>query len=409
MPRALLERVSAEVPPCQPDRVEASELLEETWLLRVARSNFERFAGLAQSSVYPTQTCLTWGSLCSGSEGAAFVMRAIENALSKANQVVRFSHSFSCEINKEKRSWISCVAACEESVVRKLDAKLEAEADCLGADSDASEAAEGRRPGASRTGADSADADANGRGPGESGNEAEFPWLESSEEREAEKSPPIRDVADTPCLFTDIGHMSEKTAPCCCHGSKCNVPSVDLLLVGTSCKDLSKANPNKSQDRQRATFSLMHSRGGSAQTFRGLMGYLKNRRPSFVVFENVDTLDESSQSGASNQHILMDEIWRSWDTKGSRQFARRPNLDWPAGAGDATFSLRKSQRTPLWTSQPEMSSLASGTSAHIWPVVCAQGLHWKLKFLPTTMKLCLQSSGLERRRRRPRATNPWRL
>ena len=192
--------------------------------------------------------------------------------------------------------------------MRKLDAKLEAEADCLGADSDASEAAEGRRPGASRTGTDSADADANGRGPGESGNEAEFPWLQSSEEREAEKSPPIRDVADMPCLFTDTGHMSEKTAPCCWHGSKCNVPSVDLLLVGTSCKDLSKANPNKSQDRQRATFSLMHSRGGSAQTFRGLMGYLKNRRLSFVVFENVDTLDKSSQSGASNQHILMDEM-----------------------------------------------------------------------------------------------------
>ena len=53
---------------------------------------------------------------------------------------------------------------------------------------------------------------------------------------------------------------------------------------------------------------LESSRGGSAQTFRGLLKYLRSKRPAFILYENVDSLEESSQSGPTNQDILMSEL-----------------------------------------------------------------------------------------------------
>ena len=37
--------------------------------------------------------------------------------------------------------------------------------------------------------------------------------------------------------------LGQETAECWVHGRFCLVPSVDLLIVGTSCKDMSRANP----------------------------------------------------------------------------------------------------------------------------------------------------------------------
>ena len=53
MQRKLVPRVSETVVACEADSVEPEELSDETWLLRVAASNFERFAGIAESSIYP--------------------------------------------------------------------------------------------------------------------------------------------------------------------------------------------------------------------------------------------------------------------------------------------------------------------------------------------------------------------
>ena len=300
--RRLIPRVSETVVECAADPICEEELRDETWLLRLAASNFRRFASLASDSIYPTRKVLTWGSLCSGSEGAAFVMRAIGAALKEAKQPVQLSHRFSCEINKEKRDWISCVTACEERVMQKLERKATeqrkaAEArgagDGLGPKEEEQETEEeGWEPGDSkRAGGDRSDSD-----------------LE-----QASLSGQATDVADLPCLFTDILDMGDNMAACSCHStatraSKCFIPTVDLLLVGTSCKDMSKANPNKKRDREQATLSLQHSRGGSAQTYRGLVKYLAKRKPPLVVFEKVDNLDESSQGGMSNQQILMDEL-----------------------------------------------------------------------------------------------------
>lgn len=46
------------------------------------------------------------------------------------------------------------------------------------------------------------------------------------------------------CIFSDIRDMSNNEALCCMHNQCCPVPHVTCLFVGTSCKDLSRANPS---------------------------------------------------------------------------------------------------------------------------------------------------------------------
>lgn len=323
--RKLVPRVSETVVQCEADTVEAEELRDETWLLRVASSNFGRFAGIAEGNIYPSRRSLTWGSLCSGSEGTAFVMRAISAALREKRQPLQLTQTFSCEINKEKRSWISGVVACEERVMRRL-AQAHRQQQLLPGrrpGKTAKATTQGGEPGdpeaaAGSTQDDRKDEDGNvdtefsdhlqSLGASED-SEEDSAAADSADDEEMEEEKHCRkDVADMPCLFTDICDMGKEMATCSCHGSKCFTPSVDILVVGTSCKDLSKANPNKRKDSEQATFTQSHSRGGSAQTYHGLVAYLRKKRPPLVVFENVDTLDEGSQSGMSNQHILMEQL-----------------------------------------------------------------------------------------------------
>lgn len=319
--RKLVQRVSETVVTCEADTVEAEELRDETWLLRVASSNFERFAGIAESNIYPSRRSLTWGSLCSGSEGAAFVMRAISAALRESRQPLQLTQIFSYEINREKRSWISGVVECEERVMRRLEQALLQQQFLAGRrpGKAATAATQGGAPGEPEAAAGSAredHKDADGNVDAAAQFVDQLAAAEDSEEdsdsaaasSEKDEKPCQKDVADIPCLFTDICDMANDMATCSCHGSKCFTPSVDILVVGTSYKDLSKANPNKRKDSEQATFTQAHSRGGSAQTYHGLVAYLRKKRPPLVVFENVDTLDEGSQSGMSNQHILMEQL-----------------------------------------------------------------------------------------------------
>jgi hypothetical protein len=80
-----------------------------------------------------------------------------------------------------------------------------------------------------------------------------------------------------------------------------------LLIVGTSCKDLSRAN--SSAGAAGPAFSHENTRGGSAQTFKGLLGYVRVHRPLLVVYENVDTLDDNAGEGTpNNMDILCAEM-----------------------------------------------------------------------------------------------------
>ena len=65
-------------------------------------------------------------------------------------------------------------------------------------------------------------------------------------------------------------------------GRKCRVPDCDVLIVGTSCTDLS--NMSKHRINQ-PVLSLHASPGGTATTWRGLLGYLDSHAVDVVIYE----------------------------------------------------------------------------------------------------------------------------
>ena len=295
MSRQLVERVSEAPNPCAPDPVSAKELRDGTWLLRIAESNFQRFGDISDTSIFPTLRKMSWGSLCSGSEGTYFVMEAINAALAAANQEFRLEHRFSCEISPEKRCWIEAVAECGPATMQELlqlrSIDLESDGEDVKPTSEAQEKFQ-RNP---------ADSDS-------SDTLEDYPTnLAGCKPGEAKLRATL-DSSEMPCRFCDITDMGSRMSKCMAHGDKCFVPHVDLLVVGTSCKDLSKANPNKSKNKN--VLQQSTSRGGSAQTFRGLLAYLDAQRPAVVCYENVDALveDSCSLSGSSNMEVLMNEF-----------------------------------------------------------------------------------------------------
>lgn len=101
-------------------------------------------------------------------------------------------------------------------------------------------------------------------------------------------------VGEDVCIFEDIQQMGQDTAKCWQHGKRCPVQGVDLLIVGTSCKDISRASTGgPATSSEGPVFNREHSRGGSAQTYRGLMAYVRRHRPLLIIFENVDALDDA--------------------------------------------------------------------------------------------------------------------
>ena len=79
---------------------------------------------------------------------------------------------------------------------------------------------------------------------------------------------------------------------------------MDILVVGTSCKDLSRAN--SSVDQQKLVLAETQSKGGSAQTFRGFLAYCEGHRPKLIIYENVDSIDDKvSNTTETNLSLLM--------------------------------------------------------------------------------------------------------
>ena len=100
------------------------------------------------------------------------------------------------------------------------------------------------------------------------------------------------------CLFERAEDLGQEYAQCVKHERKCRVPHAEVVIAGTSCKDLSRANPTNNKGKP-CVLTQEFSQGGSAQTFRGLMLYLGRFQICLVFFENVDTLEEhdSANSG----------------------------------------------------------------------------------------------------------------
>ncbi len=103
------------------------------------------------------------------------------------------------------------------------------------------------------------------------------------------------------CVFEDAADMNGLEAPCHVHQRHCGIPFVDLLVVGTSCKDMSVLNPQKQKKRAAPVLSGTSSKGGSAQTFRNVLGYVSARCPPVVLFENVDAMEMASEACSSTE------------------------------------------------------------------------------------------------------------
>ena len=74
-------------------------------------------------------------------------------------------------------------------------------------------------------------------------------------------------------------------------------------FLATRHQDMSKANPAKPSG---LVLTGSASKGGSAQTFRGLLAYISTHRP-LVLFENVDNMEESKTDKVSNLDVLLSE------------------------------------------------------------------------------------------------------
>ena len=92
------------------------------------------------------------------------------------------------------------------------------------------------------------------------------------------------------------------------------MPPVDILVAGTSCKDMSRANSGAAAKSPSLVLTQATSRGGSADTFQGFLQYVESHRPFFIFFENVDAMmDESSKSSGaggagSNMDVFLAEL-----------------------------------------------------------------------------------------------------
>ena len=100
------------------------------------------------------------------------------------------------------------------------------------------------------------------------------------------------------CCFCRAEEMGQEKAWCVKHGCLCEVPIVDILIAGTSCKDFSKTSTAQRGYKSSGTLvlGLPASTGGSAETFHGLCSYLEKHVVSIMLFENVDTIDEATDS-----------------------------------------------------------------------------------------------------------------
>ena len=93
------------------------------------------------------------------------------------------------------------------------------------------------------------------------------------------------------------------------------IPSVDIFVACTSCKDFSKQHTKRTQGLVTQQTSTL---GGSAQTLRGVNAYIEAHRPTIILFENVDGIDETKEWCQQSQSDVsdMDVICSQWHSRG---------------------------------------------------------------------------------------------
>jgi hypothetical protein len=99
-------------------------------------------------------------------------------------------------------------------------------------------------------------------------------------------------VGGDACSFQDIRELCRPRAMCARHNCCCDVPRVDGVIVGLSCKDFSKAKkpcPGLIYSRD------MVDKSQSASTFFGFLGYVHVHAPTWIIVENSDVLLDSQK------------------------------------------------------------------------------------------------------------------
>lgn len=220
-------------------KVTSEALLTGSWLYSMPRETLKLCQDMAPKRTPWGATTLTWGTMCSGSEGPAWVVAALNQLFEEKGSSFKLEHAFSCELAPGKRKWLHASSVLAEPAYANLVARVE-----------------------------------------------------GKQERSLDPEVILK-AHDAPCVFFDISEMGAAQADCWEHGpGKCSVPGVDLLIVGTSCKDMSRQNAGSV--RQELVLQAERSKGGSAQTFHGLIKYVERHRPLMILFENVDAMEDTS-------------------------------------------------------------------------------------------------------------------
>lgn len=88
------------------EEIPAANFKDGSVLVKLAEQHLKTLKQLAPSRPVGPHGELSWGSICSGSEGPHFAFQALEAALGKNGTECKFTHRFSCEIVSQKQEWI---------------------------------------------------------------------------------------------------------------------------------------------------------------------------------------------------------------------------------------------------------------------------------------------------------------
>jgi BioD-like phosphotransacetylase family protein len=103
------ERCMTVVDAVRKNKVEAESYRNGTLLQDLAHQHHQNFNQFLSAHLGNLEGVVTWGSHCSGDEGAAFVISAVQQAFDQNGKGVVFQQKFACEIDEDKRKWIDLV------------------------------------------------------------------------------------------------------------------------------------------------------------------------------------------------------------------------------------------------------------------------------------------------------------
>ncbi len=109
-----------------------------------------------------------------------------------------------------------------------------------------------------------------------------------------------------PCLFPDTRLLNKRHTWCLFHKNNCSTANGDIIIIGFSCKDISRANPGHKE----ADLSQSSSSGGSCDTFQSLLLRIDSSDdpPCLLIVENVDALSDTDGNEKSNLDLVIAEL-----------------------------------------------------------------------------------------------------